>query len=186
MGKFFAIAVLFAVTVGGLLYVKSHPEIIAEYFHKPVDLQQTSARPHPASADNAAEDQPVQRHDQGVYRWVDERGGVHYGDAPPARQDHVSQLRRLDMQPLPAITLEPIASRDPAFGGDATPRAVGGSLVPQPVVEEMEPAGSLCEHAAKELAALRARMRRGYSAAESPRLLSEELRLRNLVAQYCR
>jgi len=186
MGKLFAIAVLFAVTFGGWLYFKSHPETLAEYFHKPIDRQRTSAAPPPTRANVAAEDQPVQRHEKGVYRWVDERGGVHYGDTPPARQEHVSQLRRLDMHPLFEVTLEPIARRAPLVGGDAPPRAVGGGLASQSIVEEVEPAGSICEQATKELAALRARMRAGYRAYESDNLLARERYLRERVAEYCR
>ena len=208
MGKLFAIAVLFAVMTGGLFYVKSHPETIAEYFHNPIDRQQILAAPPAASADIdsttttaprgnanlgvrpavradiAAESQPVQRREKGVYRWVDEHGGVHYGDTPPARQDHVDQLRRLDMQPLSEITLEPIARRDAPIAG-ASPRAVGGSLASQSIVEDVEPAGSICEQATKELAALRARMRAGYRAYESDNLLARERYLRERVAEYC-
>jgi len=210
MGKFFAIAVLFAVTTGGLLYVESHPEIIPEYFHHPIDRQQTLAAAPAAPADIAsrtttglrgdansgvlpaapvdisAENQPVQRSEKGIYRWVDERGGVHYGDAPPASKDNIGQLRRLDMQPLPEITLEPIAGRDTSITS-APPRAIGGSrLASQEIVEEVESAGSLCAHATKELAALRARMRAGYKAYESANLLARERYLRERVAEYCR
>lgn len=183
MRMLFAVAVLFAVTYGGWLYVKSHPETIAEYFHKPIDRQQTVAAPPAAPADIAAEGQPIQPREKGVYRWVDERGGVHYGDTPPARQDHVSQLRRLDMQPLPEVTLEPIAPRAPITS--APPRGVGGSSASQSIVGEVEPAGPLCEKATKELAALRARMRAGYSAYESDNLLARERYLRERVAEYC-
>ena len=209
MGKLFAIAVLFAVTTGGLLYVKSHPEAIAEYFHKPIDRQQTLAAqpavpadiaattttgplenanlraPRAAQADIAAESQPVQRLEKGIYRWVDERGSVHYGDAPPARQDHVGQLRRLDMQPLPEVTLEPITRRSAPIAS-APPRAVGDSrLASQEIIEEVGSASSLCVSATKELAALRARMRAGYRAYESANLLARERYLRERVAEYC-
>jgi len=179
------VAVIFAATYGAWLFLKSHPDVIVDYFH--IDRHETTA-PVPLSTATTATatelegDQPIRG--RGVYKWVDAQGGVHYGDTPPAREERASQLRRLDMQPLPEIALvSPAARGEPLTG--TPPRPMGGSRLASQDVET-EPAGPLCEKATKELETLRARMRAGYRASESGYLLDRERYLRERVAKYCR
>lgn len=191
MGKLLAVAALFALTFGGWFYIKSHPEIITNYFHirsdQPGSLVIVPESPRVVDPSLVAITEVVPAEEPGkiVYRWVDERGGVHYGDKPPPRHEHATQLRRLELEPLPEITIETPSLRVPTVS--TPPPSAGGSLLPPQQVDDPVAvgAGSLCASYTKELEALRARMRVGYQAHESGRLLDRERYLRERVAAHC-
>ena len=45
-----------------------------------------------------------------IYKWVDENGVTHFGERPPAG----AEARRVDVQPVPAVTPPPPAPEPPA------------------------------------------------------------------------
>lgn len=174
------IAVVIGFAAAGLIY----------YFDRePQPPQETiasasSSALSPVFAPSTLGDKPM-ADQKAIFRWVDENNRAHYGDVPP-RGQKFEMLREDDLPSLQMITIKRPEPRPVEIAQSSSqPQPSDQARNESSTASDSAADGGLCGQYTKELAALRARMRRGYGAAESPRLLNEELRLRNLVAQYC-
>ncbi len=123
----------------------------------------------------------------GVYRWVDESGGVHYGDHPPAAGATPVEVapatkRPQGLRPQEKALLERIDRRERFDKREA--RLDRQQQASARRVEDRR--AQSCERARREVEVLQAQLRDGYTAERGVRLERDLGFSREDVRRYCR
>jgi hypothetical protein len=123
-----------------------------------------------------------------VFHWIDAHNSVHYSDALPDTYLNATRLRALEIQPAEVESIDQAAIPPASTEVGSIEKPVSEFVHVEPsykIVNNSSKDSHLCAQDSEALNKLRERMRHGYSARESPRLLEEERKLDDLIHKHC-